>query len=86
MHPKKIYSLCRHGVPIDAGTTRELADRLKTSKEVISNYARDGLTYKGQYTFREVGVANEKTAAAMKWAKEWDEVVKRIKTAGEVIV
>lgn len=82
MHPKKIYSICSHGIPIDEGTTRELADKLKTSKEVISNYARDGLTYKGQYTFVEVGLANERTAATMKWAREWDKVRKGILTVG----
>lgn len=82
MKPKKIYSLCSHGVPIDSGTSRELADKLGTSKELISNYARDGLKYKGQYTFQDAGLANAKTAAAMKWAKDWDEVRKGILTVG----
>lgn len=82
MNAKKIYALCSHGIPIDSGTTRELAEKLGTSPEVISNYARDGLTYRGKYTFEEVGLANERTAFAMKWAKDWDRVRKRILTTG----
>ncbi len=79
---KKIYTLCSHSIPIDAGTSRELAEKLGTSQVVISNYARDGLTYRGQYTFHEVGPANEKTAAAMKWSKEWDRARKKLLTPG----
>lgn len=82
MNAKKIYALCSHGVPVDSGTTRELAEKLGTSPAVISNCARDGLLYKGQYTFTEVGLANERTAFAMKWAKDWDRVRKRILTTG----
>ncbi|ADL03984.1 hypothetical protein [Lacrimispora saccharolytica] len=81
MKPKKIYSVCSHGIPIDSGTARELAKKLGTASGVICNYARDGLIYKDQYTFQEIGLANEKTAAAMRWAKEWDEVVEKILTA-----
>lgn len=82
MKPKKIYALCSHGVPIDAGTARELANKLGTAPGVVCNYVRDGLIYKNRYAFQEVGLSNEKTAAAMKWAKEWDEVTERILTAG----
>lgn len=82
MNAKKIYTLCSRSIPVDAGTSRELADKLGTSQAVISNYARDGLTYKGQYTFVEAGLANEKRAAAMQWAKKWDAVRMRILTAG----
>lgn len=82
MRPKKTYSLCSHGAPIDTGTAKELAKKLGTAPGVVCNYARDGLIYKDRYTFKEEGLANEKTAAAMKWAKEWDEVTERILTAG----
>lgn len=82
MNAKKIYALCSHGVPVDSGTTRELAQKLGTSPAVISNYARDGLLYKGCYTFEIVGLANEKTAAAIKWAAEWDKVRKKILVTG----
>jgi len=64
-------------VPIDSGTSRELADKLGTSKELISNYARDGLKYKGQYTFQAVGLANIRTT----WAKEWDDITEKLLTA-----
>lgn len=67
MNAKEIYALCSHGIPIDSGTTRQLAEKLGTSLEVISNYARDGLAYRGQYTFTEVGLANEKSATAMRY-------------------
>jgi hypothetical protein len=82
MKPKKIYSLCSHGVLIDTGSSKELADKLGTSKELISNYARDGLKYKGQYSFQEAGLANDKTAAAMKWVEDWDRVRKQILKSG----
>ena len=86
MNAKKIYALCSHGIPIDSGITRQLAEKLGTSPEVISNYARDGLTYRGQYSFEEVGLANERTAAAMKWAADWDRVRKKDIGNGEVTV
>ena len=44
--------------------------KLGTSPAVVSNCARDRLTYRGQYTFTEVRLANEKPAAAMKWANK----------------
>lgn len=53
-----------------------------TAPGVVCNYARDGLIYKDQYTFQEMGLANEKTAAVMELAKEWDEVVEKILTSG----
>lgn len=48
----------------------------------VANYARDSLTYKGQYTFREFGLANEVTVADIKWAEDWDRVRNEILTAG----
>ena len=78
MRSKKIYALYSKGVLMDRGSSRELAEELGTSKELVSNYARDGLTYKGQYTFREIGFANIRAA----WAKEWADITEKLLTAG----
>ena len=82
MKPKKIYALYSHGVPIDSGSSRELAEKLGTARELIANYARGGLTYKGQYTFLDAGLANARAASKLKWAEDWDRVRKEILTAG----
>lgn len=82
MRPQKIYFLCSHGIPIATVAAKELVKKLGTAPGVVCNYARDGLIYKDQYTFQEMGLANEKTAAVMELAKEWDEVVEKILTSG----
>ena len=82
MRPRKIYSLYSKGILVATGTTSEIAERLGTARELVANYARDSLTYKGQYTFREVGLANEVTVADIKWAEDWDRVRNEILTAG----
>ena len=82
MKPKKIYALYKNGVPIDSGSAVELAEKLGTARALIPNYARDGLTYKGQYTFLDVGLANARAAAKQKWVEDWDRVRKQILTTG----
>lgn len=82
MKPKKIYALYKNGVPIDSGSAVELAEKLGTARALIPNYARDGLTYKGQYTFLDVGLANARAAEKQKWAEDWDKVRKQILTVG----
>ena len=82
MKPKRIYALYKNGVPIDSGSAVELAEKLGTARTLIANYARDGLTYKDQYTFVDVGLANARTAAKLQWAKDWDRVRIQILTVG----
>jgi hypothetical protein len=35
MRPKKIYSICKNGVPIDVGNSIDIAEKLGTTREVI---------------------------------------------------